>query len=71
MCLPSRSKSAIQGEGPGEFPVALTNRTDMSFGLAEADEVRIPAAEPAERPLGGRSVGSKNIDGDDVHLAMI
>jgi hypothetical protein len=71
MCLPSRSKNAIQGEGPGQFPVALTNGTDMSFGVPEADEVRILAVEPAERPLGGRSVASKNIDGDDVHLAMI
>jgi hypothetical protein len=43
----------------------------MSFGVPEADEVRILAVEPAERPLGGRSVASKNIDGDDVHLAMI
>jgi hypothetical protein len=43
----------------------------MSFGLPQAEEVRILAAERAERPLGGRSVGSENIDGDDVHLAMI
>jgi len=43
----------------------------MSVGLPEADEVHILAAGPAERPLGGRSVGRKNIDGDDVHLAMI